>query len=67
MAYAAASGWVCYMAVQATEVQDKTSILRFYGISCAVSLVGGIWLLRYGIRKALDADMSKPDEPPFMR
>lgn len=65
--YALACGWVCYLAVQSTEIEDKESLLRFYGISCVVSLVGGIWLLRFGTRKALEADMSAPDDGPIMR
>ncbi|HRH98939.1 MAG TPA: hypothetical protein PLB55_23570 [Prosthecobacter sp.] len=65
--YALACGWVCYLAVQSTEIEDKGSLLRFYGISGVVSLVGGIWLLRFGTRKALEADMSAPDDGPIMR
>ncbi len=65
--YALLNGWVCYLAVQSTEVQDKTSVLRFCGISCVVSFVGSVLLLRYGWRKALGADMSNPDDGPIMR
>jgi len=65
--YAIACGWVCYLTVQSTEIQEKESLLRFYGISCVASLVGGIWLLRFGTRKALEADMSDPDDGPIMR
>ncbi len=65
--YSMVCGWICYMAVQSTEIQEKESLLRFYGISCVVSLVGGIWLLRFGSRKALEADMSEPDDGPIMR
>lgn len=65
--YALACGWVCYLAVQSTEIEDKGSLLRFYGISGVVSLVGGIWLLCFGTRKALEADMSEPDDGPIMR
>ena len=65
--YALACGWVCYLAVQSTEIEDKGSLLRLYGISGVVSLVGGIWLLRFGTRKALEADMSEPDDGPIMR
>lgn len=65
--YSLVCGWVCYLTVQSTEAQDKASLLRFYGISCIVSLVGGIGLLRFGSRKALEADMSNPDDGPMMR
>lgn len=65
--YAIACGWVCYLTVRSTEVEEKTSLLRFYCISCVVSLVGGILLLRFGTRKALEADMSNPDDRPIMR
>ncbi len=65
--YSLACGWVCYLTVQSTEVEDKGSLLRFYGISGVVSLVGGIWLLRFGSRKALEADMTDPDDGPIMR
>ena len=67
--YAIASGWVCYLTVQSAEIVEKGSLLRFYGISCAVSLVGGLWLLRLGWSMALDSDMSDPDDPdkPIMR
>ena len=61
--YALACGWVCYRAIQSTEIVQKGSLLRFYGISCGVSLVGGLWLLRLGWRMALDSDMSDPDDP----
>lgn len=67
ISYALMCGWVCYLAVQSTEVQDKTSLLRFYGISCVASIVSGIWLLRFGTRKALQADMSNPNDGPIMR
>lgn len=67
--YAITSGWVCYLTVQSAEIVEKGSLLRFYGISCGVSLVGGLWLLRLGWRMALDSDMSDPDDPdkPIMR
>lgn len=65
--YSLVCGWVCYLAIQSTEVLDKTSVLRFYGISCVVSLVSGIWLLRFGSKKALEADMSDADDGPIMR
>lgn len=67
--YAIASGWVCYLTIQSAEIVKKGSLLRFYGISCGVSLVGGLWLLRLGWRWALEADMSDPDDPdkPVMR
>lgn len=67
ISYALVCGWVCYLTIQSKEVQDKTSLLRFYGISCVVSLVGGVWLLRFGTRMALEADMSNPDDGPIMR
>lgn len=67
MSYGLVCGWVCYLTAQSTEVVEKGSLLRFYGISCVVSLVGGIWLLRFGTRKALEADMSDPDDGPMMR
>lgn len=65
--YAMACGWVCYLTVRSTEVEDKINLLRYYGISCVVSLVSGIWLLRFGTRKALEADMSNPDDGPILR
>ena len=67
--YAIVCGWVCYLGIQSTEVVEKWSLLRFYGISSGVSLVGGLWLLRLGWRWALKSDMSDPDDPdkPVMR
>lgn len=67
LGYAVICGWVCYLTIQSTEVEEKGSLLCFYGISCLVSLVSGIWLVRHGARKALDADMSDPDDGPIMR
>lgn len=67
LGYSLVCGWVCCLAVQPTEVEDKESLLRFYGISGVVSLVGGFWLLRFGSREALKADMSDPDDGPIMR
>jgi len=61
--YGIVCGWVCFLTVQSTEVVEKGTLLRFYGVSCAVSLVGGLWLLREGWRMALDSDMSDPDDP----
>ncbi|MFO1485488.1 MAG: hypothetical protein U1F71_19150 [Verrucomicrobiaceae bacterium] len=65
--YSLVCGWICYLAVQSKDILEKESLLRFYGISCVVSLVGGIGLLRFGTRKALEADMSNPDDGPMMR
>ena len=50
--YAIVCGWVCYLGIQSTEIVEKGSLLRFYGISCGVSLIGGLWLLRFGWRWA---------------
>ena len=61
--YGVVCGWVCYLGIQSTEIVEKGSLLRFYGISCGVSLIGGLWLLRLGWRWALDSDMSDPDDP----
>jgi hypothetical protein len=41
-------------------------------VLAGIALVGyalacDIWLLRFGSRKALEADMSDPDEAPIMR
>ncbi len=67
--YAIVCGWVCYLSIQSTEIAEKGRLLRFYGISCGVSLVVGLWLLRLGWRWALKSDMSDPDDPdkPVMR
>lgn len=67
--YGMVCGWICYLGTQSAEIVEKGSLLRFYGISCGVSLVGGLWLLRAGWRLALESDMSEPDDPdkPVMR
>lgn len=63
VSYAIVCGWVCYSAMQSTEIVEKGSLLRFYGISCGVSLIGGLGLLRLGWRMALVSDMTDPDNP----
>lgn len=63
LGYAIACGWVCYQVIKSTELVEKGSLLRFYGISGVASLSGGLWLLRLGWRWALEADMSDPDDP----
>lgn len=65
--YSLICGWVCHLTVQSTEIEDKVYLLWFYGMSGVASLVGGLWLLRFGSRKALEADMSDPDDGPIMR